>query len=215
MKIYGALLSPFVRKVAVVAAEKGIVTQDAPGGPGNPDPAFLAASPMGKIPAIDDDGYTLADSSAIVAYIEAKWPEPCLIPAEAQARGRAIWFDEFADTIMAAACGKILFNRLVGPKLLNMPGDEAVALQGEAELPRLLEYLESVAPANGWLAGEAFGLADIAVASVFRTMEYVNHGVDAAARPLTAAWYGRVCARDSWQAVAEKEAKLAERILPL
>ncbi|OYW16102.1 MAG: hypothetical protein B7Z39_02830 [Novosphingobium sp. 12-64-8] len=193
MKIYGALLS----------------------GPGNPDPAFLAASPMGKIPAIDDDGFTLADSSAIVAYIEAKWPTPCLIPTEAQARGRTIWFDEFADTIMGVTCGKILFNRVVGPKVLKVGGDEAVALQGEAELPRVLDYIESVVPADGWLLGADFGLADIAVASVFRSLEYVGHGPVAAKRPLTAAWYDRVRARDSWQAVAAKEAKLSAHVMAL
>lgn len=214
MKLYGALLSPFVRKVALVAAEKGIAFEFGRGGPGKPEPEFLAASPFGKIPAIEDDGFTLADSSAIVVYLDAKAAGPALLPADPRQRGQAIWFDEFADTIFAASGLKILFNRLVGPKILKVGGDEALALQGEAELPRSLDYIEGVAPADGWLLGSDFTLADIAVASMFRTMEYVGHGPDASTRPLTAAWYARVCARPAWVAIAEKEDAMRRKVLP-
>jgi glutathione S-transferase len=214
MKLYGALISPFVRKVAVVLAEKGIDYVPARGGPGSTDPEFLAVSPFAKIPVLDDDGYILPDSTAIVAYLDARYPEPALIPAEAQARGRAIWFDEFGDTIFAASGLKILFNRLVGPKVLKVGGDEAIALEGEAELPRILDYVESIAPTEGWLLGEAFTIADITVASMLCTLTYVGHGPDAATRPRTAAWHARVTARSSWQAVAEREGALIRRILP-
>jgi len=214
MKLYGALLSPFVRKVAVALGEKGVDYTPARGGPGSTDPEFLAVSPFAKIPAIDDDGFTLADSSAIFHYIEAKYPEPALIPADAQARGQAIWFDEFGDTIFAASGLKILFNRVVGPRLLGKPGDEALALEGEAELPQIFEYIESVAPAEGWLLGDAFSIADITVASMLCTLVYVGHGPNAAAYPKTAAWHARVTARPSWQAVAEREAALMRKILP-
>ena len=213
MKVFGALLSPFVRKVCVAAAEKGMAYELVLSSPGSPDPDFLAASPFGKIPAIKDGDFTLADSTAIVTYMEAKQPSPALLPAEAQARGRAIWFDEFADTVFATSGLKILFNRLVGPRLLKLPYDEAIALQGEAELPRILDYLESVAPQSSWLAGE-FTLGDISVASMLRSLTYVGHGPDAEKYPRTAAWYDRVTSRPGWLAVAEQEAPVAERLMP-
>jgi glutathione S-transferase len=211
MKLYGALLSPYVRKVALVLEEKGIAWELALSNPGSPDPDFQEASPFGKIPAIVDDDYKLADSSAIVAYLDAKQPGPAMLPAEARARGRAMWFDEFADTIYCASCNKILFNRLVGPKLLKLPASEEIALEGEAELPRILDYLESVAPSEGWLAGD-FTLGDIAVASVMRSLTYVGHGPDADRYPRTAGWYDRVTARPSWTAIAAMEAPLSERL---
>ncbi len=211
MLIYGALLSPFVRKVCVAAQEKGIAYSLTPSSPGGTDPEFLKASPFGKIPAIRDGDFTLADSSAIVAYFEGKQPDPALIPAAAQARGQVVWFDEFADTVLAASGLKILFNRLVGPKLLKLPYDEAVAVQGEAEMPRLLAYLEAVTPAAGWLVGD-FSLGDIAVASMFRSLSYVGQLPDAAHYPRIAAWYGRVVARPAWQAVARAEAPFCERL---
>ncbi len=204
MQVFGALLSPFVRKVCLVAEEKGIAYELVMSSPGNPNPDFVAASPFGKIPAIKDGDYNLADSTAIITYLEAKHLEQPMLPADPQARGRAMWFDEFADTILAASGLKIVFNRLVGPKFLNIPGDEAAALQGEAELPRILDYLEGVAPESGWLADD-FTLGDISVASMLRTMTYVGHGPDAVQYPKTAAWYARVCERPAWKKVAAVE----------
>lgn len=215
MKLYGALLSPFVRKVAVIATEKGISWELARGGPGSTDPEFLAASPLGKIPAIDDDGFTLADSSAIAFYLDAKHPEPKLLPDDPQLRGKAVFWDEFADTVLGASGLKILFNRLVGPKLIKTGGDESIALQGEAELPRWVDWFESEVPAEGWLLGDTFSLADISVASTFRTLAYVGHGVDAAVRPKTAAWHARVAARPAWAEVAAREEPIAQRIMAM
>lgn len=215
MKLYGAMLSPFVRKVAVVLTEKGISFDLGRGGPGSTDPEFLSCSPLGKIPAIDDDGFQLADSTAITVYLDAQYPEPRLIPDDPRLRGKAVFWDEFADTVLGAAGLKILFNRLVGPKLLKVGGDEAVALQGEAELPRWVDWLESVAPKQDWLLGETFSIADISIASIFRTLAYVGHGVDPVARPKTAAWYARVTARPAWAAVAAQEEPLAQRIMAM
>lgn len=215
MKLYGAMLSPFVRKVAVVLTEKGISFDLGRGGPGSTDPEFLSCSPLGKIPAIDDDGFQLADSTAITVYLDAQYPEPRLIPDDPRLRGKAVFWDEFADTVLGAAGLKILFNRLVGPKLLKVGGDEAVALQGEAELPRWVDWLESVAPKQDWLLGETFSIADISIASIFRTLAYVGHGVDPVARPKTAAWYARVTARPAWAAVAAQEEPFAQRIMAM
>jgi glutathione S-transferase len=104
MILYGSTMSPFVRKVAAYAAEKGIEVDLQPTGFPNASPEFKAASPFGKMPALVDGDYLLADSSAIIHYLEAKYPEPELIPADPQLRGRTIWFDEFADTLLFA-CG--------------------------------------------------------------------------------------------------------------
>ncbi|MDE2300964.1 MAG: glutathione S-transferase family protein [Sphingomonadales bacterium] len=211
MLIYGALLSPFVRKVCLAAEEKGIAYASKPAGPGSDNPGFLQASPFGKIPALRDGDFTLADSSAIIAYMDAKHPEPVLIPAAAEARGRVIWFDEYADTILAGAGLKVLFHRLVGPKLLKKAGDERIAAEGEAELPRIFDYLES-ACGEGWLVDDSFSLADIAVASQLRALEYVEVAPHAEPYPAITAWYARVRARPSWQTLAVAETALREKL---
>ncbi len=85
MIVYGTSMSPFVRKVLVALYEKGATFDHKPVFFHADDPGFQAASPVGKIPALDDDGYLLADSSAILHYLDAKLPTPGLIPAEAKA----------------------------------------------------------------------------------------------------------------------------------
>ena len=143
-------MSPFVRKAAAFTIEKGIDFELKPMGMRDADPAFSAASPFGKMPALQDGDYRLADSSAICHYIEAKHPEPQLIPAEAKARGKVIWYDEFADTILFGCGQKAFFNRIVAPRFLNRPGDEAVAEAAlRDELPPILDYLEVVMPEIG------------------------------------------------------------------
>jgi glutathione S-transferase len=210
MQVFGFPLSPFVRKVHVVAAEKGIAVETVVSDPRSPPPDFLAASPFRKIPAIKDGDYMLADSTAIVTYLDALSPTPPIFPAEAKARGKAIWWEEFADTIMVPAAGKIVFNRFVGPKFLGLPGDEAAAALGEKELEPILAYLEGQAPVAGWLAGADYSIGDIAVASTLMTMGYVGMAPDAAKHPATAAWYARVTARPAWTGVAERERAMFE-----
>jgi glutathione S-transferase len=214
MKVFGFPLSPFVRKVHLLAAEKGVAVEMVLGRPGQPNPEFEAASPFGKIPALQDGDFTLADSTAICTYIDAKHPEPPMLPGDARAKGRAIWFEEFADTILVASGGKVLFNRFVGPKFLGVPGDEAAAELGLKELGPILDYLESQAPDSGWLAGDAFSIGDIAVASTLRSLGYVDLEPNPAKHPRTAAWYDRVKARASWGPVADLEDMVISRALP-
>lgn len=212
MKVYGFPISPFVRKVHIVAAEKGLPVELALSNPADPAPEFLAASPFRKIPALVDGDFNLCDSTAIVTYFEALQPQPSITPGDAKAQAKAIWWEEFADTILIAAGGKVLFNRFVGPKLMGKPGDEAVAEQGVKELEPILAYLESQC-GDGWLAGDAFSIGDIAVAATLRSMGYIDLEPNPETHPRTAAWYGRVKARASWQQVAALEDKIVGRAL--
>jgi glutathione S-transferase len=207
MKLYGFPLSPFVRKVLVFALEKDIPVEVVPVSPTHPSEEFLAASPYGKIPAIDDDGFKLADSTAIAVYLDAKYPDRTLIPAEPKARARAVWFDEVADTVVMAAGGPMVFNRFVKPRFLGQDCDDAAAQAGEEAVAGRLGYLESVLGEDGWLDG-GFSLGDIAIASVFRTFEYTGWCLDAAAFPKLAAWNDRVRARPGWRAAAEIETQI-------
>lgn len=211
MKIYGAAVSPFVRKLMVYCAETGLAydyTPTFPLGPDGQDPEFLKASPLGKIPAIEDDGFTLADSSAIVHYLEAKHGFG-LLPVGAQDRGTAVFFDEVADTSLTAVVGTIFFNRVVAPKFMGRDGDLAAADVAEKEtLPPLLAKLEKLMPAQGgFLVGDKFTLADISMASVFVNLKYGGVSVDGAAYPRLAAWLAGIWARPSFAAQMAMEAK--------
>jgi glutathione S-transferase len=181
MKIYGFPLSPFVRKVLVTLKEKRLDAELVPSNPNQPDPEFSAVSPFHKIPAFRDGDFTIADSTAIVTYLDAKYPEPALLPSSPEARARAVWFEEVADTVLIPTAAPIVVNRFLRP----------------------LDYLESKVT-DEWLDTE-FSIGDVAVASAFRTLGYAGWTLDASAYPRIAAWYGRVTQRAGWQAAAAQE----------
>jgi glutathione S-transferase len=212
MIVYGSSLSPFVRKVLAFAAEKGIEVELMPSGLGNRDPEFLAASPFGKMPGLRDGDFGISDSSAIVAYMEAVKPDPNLIPTEPKARARTIWFDEFSDTILFACGGKMFFNRLVAPRFLGQPGDEAVAAKAECEeLPPLLDYLEGVIPPSGYLVEDRLTLADISVASPFANLLHLDIIVDGARHPKLKAYVEQILARPSFAPWIARETAFLEK----
>ena len=212
MILYGSTMSPFVRKVAAYAAEKGIEIDLQPTGFPNPTPEFRAASPFGKMPALVDGDYRLADSSAIIHYLEAKFPEPELIPAEPEARGRVIWFDEFADTILFACGAKIFFNKIVAPRFLGREGDLSVAETAERdELPPLLDYLESAIPDSGYLVGDRLTLADISVAGPFANFGHCNIAIDSGKYPRVTAYTSRILSRPSFAKYVARETAYLEQ----
>ena len=214
MILYGSTLSPFVRKVMACAAEKGLKLELKPTGFPDADPDFCAASPFRKMPALLDGDYGLADSSAIIHYLDAKYPEPALIPAEPRARGRTIWFDEFADTILFGCGQKMFFNRVVAPIFLKRPGDLSLAEAAERdELPPILDYIETVAPeGDGYLVGEGLTLADIAVAGPFANLQHLGIEVDAGRHPRTAAYVERILARPSFAQWIDREKALLAKV---
>jgi glutathione S-transferase len=212
MILYGSTISPFVRKVAAYAAEKGIELDLKPVGIGDPDPVFRAASPFRKMPALVDGDYSLADSSAIIHYLEAKYPEPALIPADPRERGKVIWFDEWADTLLFTCGGKMFFNRIVAPRFLGQEGDESIAATAERdELPPLLDYLEGVIPDSGFLVGDRLTLADLSVASPFANLGHLKVVIDESRYPRTWAFTRAILSRPSFAPYIERETAFLER----
>jgi glutathione S-transferase len=204
-----------VRKTLAFAAEKGIELELRPTGsaPGQPSDEFLQASPLRKMPALRDGEYTLADSSAIAHFLEAKFPEPALIPAEPRLRGKTIWFEEFADTVACAAVGKIFFNRIVLPRFLGREGDLDTAAACERDdLPPMLDYLEKAVPGEGgYLVGDNLTLADIAIASPFANFEHCDVRIDADRYSRTLAYVRRILARPSFSQWVERERAFLSR----
>jgi glutathione S-transferase len=212
MILYGSTISPFVRKVVAYAAEKGIELELKPVGIGDPDPEFRAASPFRKMPALVDGDYKLADSSAIIHYLEAKYPDPEMIPADPRERGRAIWFDEWADTLLFACGGKMVVNRIVAPRFLGQEGDESIAATAERdELPPLLDYLEGVIPDSGFLVGDRLTLADLSVASPFANLGHLKVVIDESRYPRTLAFTRAILSRPSFAPYIERETAFLER----
>ena len=213
MIVYGSSLSPYVRKVLAFGAEKEVELESRPLAPGGEDPEFLEASPFRKIPGFRDGDFAISDSSAIVHYLEAKHPDPALIPTDPEARARTVWYDEFADTILTGCGAKMFFNRVVAPRFLGRPGDLDAADKAEKEeLPPILDYLERVVPeAGGFLVGDSITLADIAVASPFANLGHLDIRPDEARYPRTLAYVEAILARPSFAPWIERERAVLEK----
>ena len=211
MILYGSTISPFVRKVAAYCNQKGLEFELRRVGIGDPDPGFRAASPFAKMPALVDGDYALADSSAIIHYLEAKYPHPPLIPADPRDRGRVVWFDEWADTLLFACGARMFFNRIVAPRFLGRDGDLDAADAAERDdLPPLLDYLEGVIPDSGFLVGDRLTLADISVASPFVNFRHLKLVIDAARHPRIARYTNAILSRPSFAPMVERETAFLE-----
>ena len=81
-KLHGANLSPFVRKVRIALAEKGIEYEHEQVLPFGQTPEYMALSPLGKVPCYQDGDVTIPDSSVIIDYIDHVEPNPPLYPTD-------------------------------------------------------------------------------------------------------------------------------------
>ncbi len=214
LKIYGALLSPFVRKVRTVLAEKQIEYQLIPQNPFDKSEELLKRSPLGRIPALEDEeGRPLADSSVIAEYLEERFPTPPLFPTTPYERARVRWFDEYADGGMAPSLtGKIFFQRVINAKLMRKTPDEAVVQSALAELPAYLDYLERELGADEYLVANAFTLADVSVACQLVNLGHAGVEVAAARHPGVARWFARVAARPSLAALIDQDRGFLARL---
>jgi len=210
MIIYGSTLSPFVRKVVAAAGEKGLEFELQPTGFPNPTPEFIEASPLKKMPALRDGSYTLADSSAIVHYLDSKYPEIPLIPADPEMRGKAVYYDEFGDTVLVTCGVKLFFNRIVAPRFLGRDGDLAAAAAAEAEeLPPILDYIDRIAPDPGdFLVGGRLSIADLSVASPFANLRHCAENLDEARWPRAFAFADSILSRPSIAPYLDKEREI-------
>jgi glutathione S-transferase len=216
LTVYGSSLSPFVRKVRVVLAEKGLAYEHEQINPFAPPDWFLAISPLKRIPVLSDsdepEPNTLPDSSVICAYLEAKYPQPSLYPVAPFALARALWFEEYADTQMMQSIGPGLFFERVVKKLMGRECDEnIVAVTLGEKLPGIFDYLESAVTGREFLVGDAFSIADISVACMLVNFEHARERLDKARRPELARYAAAMHARPSIKTSIDEERRFLER----
>jgi glutathione S-transferase len=207
--IIGSFLSPYVRKVLVALDCKGIVYEIDPIVPFYGDERFSALSPLRRIPVLIDGDLVLSDSSVICQYLEDRHPEPALYPRDVADRARARRLEEFADTRMGDVLIWRLFNeRVIRPFVWGEKTDEALVARTLAEdVPLILDYLESLAPADGFFFGE-ISIADVSVAAFFRNANIAQFQIDAARWPKTAALVARAYASPPFQRLAVIENRI-------
>ena len=179
--IYGSPVSPFVRKVAAVAIEKEVPFEIAPVNVFDPPEWFREISPMKRIPVLRDRSIaeegiagTIADSSAICAYIERKHPEPALYCTDAYAHGRALMIEEYVDTTLAATGGLGIFRPIFFAANKGEEPDLEKARRTWAEdMPPILSFLDRELGGRTFCTGDTLSIADISIACILMQIALV------------------------------------------
>jgi glutathione S-transferase len=179
MKLYGSDLSPYVQRVKMQLAAKGLAYDYAlpPGGLKSEE--YLAINPIGKIPCfVTDSGLSLPESEVIVEYIEDAYPKPLLRPRKADERAQMRLISRVTDLYVLPAMGKIF------PHLAPTRDAAAVAVVIE-DINKALTLLENLASGKKHIAGNKFTLADCTVAPALFMMTRLTGvlGVKAILKP--------------------------------
>lgn len=204
--LYGAPLSPFVRKADAMLREKGVEFElESVNIMPMPD-WFKEISPARRIPVLRDTEVgkegtlgTIPDSSAICAYIERKFPEPALYPRDPYLHGRAVWLEEYCDSNLAGAIGMGIFRPIQFNRFSGKEPDVETARKNYAEkFPEPLDYLEGEIGDREFLLGDALSIADISLACQLAQFELVAGPLDAKRWPGVAGLVERLTQRDSF-----------------
>ncbi len=220
--VYGSPLSPFVRKVEILLREKGLdFESENVNVIGMPD-WFAEISPARRIPVLRDRSIgaegvagTIPDSSAICAFLERKAPKPAFYPDAAYDLGRALWFEEFADSELAGLTGGGIFRPLIFPRFQGKESDvDTARATFNEKLPPKLDYLEQSLDGRDYLIGDGPTIGDVAVVCVLSQIDVVAGMPDPKRWPGVAAHYKRISERPSMAANLATCAKMLARALP-
>lgn len=205
-RVIGNYLSPFVRKVLVCLELKRVEYEIDPIVPFAGNEEFSRLSPLRRVPVLIDGALVLNDSSVICQYLEDKFPTPALYPRDISERAQSRWLEEYCDTQLAdVLVGRLFYQLAVKRHLFHEPADEAIVEKARGmDIPAALDYLEAHMPEEDFLFG-ALSIADISVASCFRTAAFVRYAVDVTRWPLTAALVDRVQALPAFAKLARLE----------
>jgi glutathione S-transferase len=188
--IYDADRCPYCARVRIALAEKGleyeVVEVDL-----DDRPAWIyEKNPLGRVPVLEEGAFVLPESAVINEYLEERWPEPALWPADPGER----------------ALGRLLvhrFDELSRPYYALRRDEEGARERLDAQLAALASLLER----QPFLSGRAFGLADVAyVPWILRARERMGVSLDPF--PALADWVERLGERPSVAAESELVAAL-------
>ncbi len=212
--LYGASLSPFVRKVRVVLAEKNLPYEHVQIDPNRKPDDYYQISPFGRIPALRDGDNVMADSAVICTYLDAQYPAISLTYSDPFLKARVAWFEKFGDYELGPVMTFGVFRNRVVMRLIGKPCDESlVARNLNEKLPPLLEYLEANVPESGFIVGEKLTVADIAIATHFVNLSLGGEQVDASLWPKSSAYAKRILSRPSFAPLVEKEHGFVEKLM--
>ena len=207
LKLHGARISNFYCMVKQVLIEKGIAFEEVETMP-NQEPAFLAKSPMGKVPALETEHGFLTETNVIFDYLEDVQPTPALYPNDAFARARCRQIVKMTELYVEGPAHALL-PALFGQSVADFQRDSSRPMmqRGLAALRQLVKF-------SPWVCGEQYTFADIflyrSLGVITITAEKLYDWEVLAELPGIKDWQARMAQRSVTQTVdAENQSALA------
>ena len=193
IKLHYHPLSTFSRRVLIALIEKQIsyepVLVDMVARK-HKEPAYLALNPYGRVPTLEQDGFVLYESTAILDYLEATHPTPALAPSEARGRALVDMHMKLCDLQLTRPWAAIIFPKRFLPK---ERWNETAMAEAKAEVEKHLAVVERQLGAGKFLVSDRFTLADLCYLPFLEFLPLA----EIKPPPAVAAWTERLLARPS------------------
>jgi len=160
-------------------------------------PEYRRMNPNGLVPTIDDDGFILWESHAIVRYLAAKHGAGSLWPTDLQRRADADRWMDWASTF-AGALRPVFWNLIRTPPEKRDPKavEEGIKKTGE-----LAGYVEAQLADRSYVAGDALTMGDIPLGCHLQL--WFRLDIARPAVPRLKAWFERLCARPAYAKIVD------------
>lgn len=199
--LYHYPLCPYSRKVRLALSEKKLDFELEFEPFWERRPTYMSVNPSGQVPAfVDLNGSIVADSYAIIEYLEDAYPERPLIlggPAQkAEVRRLVAWFDDkFAREVSVA----LVVEKTIRRHLRSGPNSNIIR-QAKTYIHQHLEYIAWLVDRRKWLAGDDFSMADLTAAAHLSCVDYLGD-VPWDKHEAAKDWYMRLKSRPSFRAL--------------
>jgi glutathione S-transferase len=198
LKVWGRKTSANVQKVMWAIGELGLACERIDiGGPfgKNREPDYLAINPNGLVPTLEEDGFHLWESNAIVRYLAAKFGAGALDPADARARAVAGQWMDWQLTMAGPAIFPVFWGLVRTP--LEQRDPKAIDA-GKAKTLEAMSILNAQLTKTAYVAGDAFSCGDIPVGIIVH--RFVALVPDHPAMNGLERWYADLCERPAFRA---------------
>lgn len=172
-------------------------------------PEYVALNPNKKMPTLEDDGFVLWESNAILFYMAAKHPDSGLWPSDLKSQADVLrWLAWESAHWDAELIGMIAYEKGSKAVLGLGPPAPAFIARGEQNFNRFAAVLDDSLRGKTWLIGERLTIADFSVGGLVPSAERM--GLIVGDFPEIARWYKGLAALPAWrEALAAKDAAMA------
>jgi len=209
MKIHLTPPSPRAIRVLAVLHHLGldpeITLVDLVGG-AHLKPEFAALNPNRKMPVLEDDGFVLWESNAIIQYLAAKSGDQGLWPSEPRRQADVSRWQCWELAHWGPACGTLVFERFVKQFFGQGDPTPSEVARGEEEFHRYADVLNTHLARRSWLVGDAVTLADMSVGAWLVYSQY--YPVERYGEILR--WYEGLAALPAWRKALPQQPPAAD-----